>query len=61
MIRWLLMLWISITLWGCEEQTVNRLLDENPNYAGKPDEHAMPAAERRKLLRERLLKVQTDR
>ena len=46
---------------GCEEKTAQRVLDRNPHYAGPKDEHTLSAEQTRSLLRQRLLKVQTDR
>jgi len=46
---------------GCGGESADTLLDDNPGYAGKPDKHAMAGAERETVLRQRLLKIQTDR
>ncbi len=56
-----LLMGLLMVLSGCGQDTVETLLDENPGYAGKPDEHGISTKERREVLRQRLLKVQTDR
>ncbi len=59
--KWSLLLGMMVMVYGCGQDQADSLLDDNPEYAGKPDTHDLPMTERRELLRQRLLKVQTDR
>lgn len=61
MIRWLLIVSLAWIGGGCEERTASRFLDNNPEYAGQSDEHAMLSSEWEDRLRQRVLMIQTDR